>query len=94
MARAAILYQPIDSFNVQPEATIQRTYQPNPDEFFTNLPEFQNSNRFNQPEHDDFDLYSLQMTGSLPRRDAHLPDRLRGPSHRFLSVIFHCLSEC
>jgi iron complex outermembrane receptor protein len=66
VARASALYQPIDSLNVLPVATIQRTYQPNSDEFFTNLPEFQNTNRFNQPEHDDFDIYSLQMTASLP----------------------------
>ncbi len=66
VARASALYQPVDSLNVLPVATIQRTYQPNSDEFFTNLPEFQNSNRFNQPEHDDFDIYSLQITGSLP----------------------------
>jgi iron complex outermembrane recepter protein len=65
LARASILYQPIDSLSIIPSATIQRNYQPNPDEFFTNLPEFQNTNRFNQPEHDDFDIYSLQLTGSF-----------------------------
>ena len=65
IARASVLYQPIDSLSVLPAATIQRNYQPNPDEYFTNLPAFQNTNRFNQPEHDDFDIYSLQVTGSL-----------------------------
>jgi iron complex outermembrane recepter protein len=65
-ARASVLYQPIDALSVLPTATIQRAYQPNPDEFFTNLPRFQNSNRFDQPEHDNFDLYSLEMKGSLP----------------------------
>ncbi len=65
VARVSALYQPIDSLSVLPAMTIQRNYQPNPDEFFTNLPAFQNTNRFNQPEHDDFDIYSLQTTGSL-----------------------------
>jgi outer membrane receptor protein involved in Fe transport len=64
-ARAALLYQPDDAFSMLPVATIQRTYQPNPDEFFTNLPRFQNSNRFDQPEHDNFNLFSLDVTGSI-----------------------------
>jgi iron complex outermembrane receptor protein len=66
VARASARYAPGESFEIVPTATIQRTYQPNPDEFFTNLPQFEASNRFNQPTHDNFDIYSLQVTGSLP----------------------------
>ena len=66
VARASARYTSGESLEIVPTATIQRTYQPNPDEFFTNLPEFENTNRFNQPTHDNFDIYSLQLTGSLP----------------------------
>jgi outer membrane receptor protein involved in Fe transport len=43
-------------------ATIQRMNKANPDDFFTNLPQFQNSVRFNEPSHDDLDVYSLNVT--------------------------------
>jgi iron complex outermembrane recepter protein len=66
VARASARYASGDSFEIMPTATIQRTYQPNPDEFFTNLPNFENTNRFQQPTHDNFDIYSLRVTGSLP----------------------------
>src|SRR5258708_5080158 len=46
-------------------ATIQRSDQANPDEFFTNLPTFENTNRFNQPTRDDFNIYSLEVTQRL-----------------------------
>jgi len=34
----------------------------NPDDYFTNLPNFQNSVRFNEPGQDDLDVYSLNVT--------------------------------
>jgi iron complex outermembrane receptor protein len=61
-ARISALYEPADSLTVVPVATIQRSEQPNPDEFFTNLPRMEASNRFNEPTHDDFDIYSLDIT--------------------------------
>ncbi len=66
VARASARFSSGESFEIVPTATLQRAYQPNPDEFFTNLPELETTNRFNQPTHDNFDIYSLQVTGSLP----------------------------
>jgi len=61
-ARASLKWTPTDSLTVLPVATIQRMNKANPDDFFTNLPEFQNSVRFNEPSHDDLDVYSLNVT--------------------------------
>jgi iron complex outermembrane receptor protein len=60
--RASIRYDVDDSFTILPASTLQRSDQPNPDEFFTNLLQFENTNRFNQPTHDDFNIYSLDVT--------------------------------
>lgn len=61
-ARASLKWTPTDSLTVLPVATIQRMNKANPDDFFTNLPKFQNSVRFNEPSHDDLDVYSLNVT--------------------------------
>ena len=61
-ARASLKWTPTDSLTVLPVATIQRMNKANPDDYFTNLPEFQNSVRFNEPSHDDLDVYSLNVT--------------------------------
>jgi iron complex outermembrane recepter protein len=61
-ARASLKWTPTDSLTVLPVATIQRMNKANPDDFFTNLPQFQNSVRFNEPSHDDLDVYSLNVT--------------------------------
>jgi iron complex outermembrane receptor protein len=65
MARASIEYAPSDTLTVSPIVTIQRTDQANPDEFFTNLPDFENTARFNQPTYDDLNVYSLNVTKQL-----------------------------
>jgi iron complex outermembrane receptor protein len=65
MARASIEYTPSDTLTVSPIVTIQRTDQSNPDEFFTNLPDFENTARFNQPTYDDLNVYSLNVTQQL-----------------------------
>ncbi|MBS0421727.1 MAG: TonB-dependent receptor [Proteobacteria bacterium] len=60
-ARASMKWTPTDSLTVLPVATLQRMNKANPDDYFTNLPDFQNSVRFNQPTHDDLDVYSLNV---------------------------------
>ena len=65
MARVSIEYVPSDTLTVSPIVTIQRTDQANPDEFFTNLPEFENTARFNQPTYDHLNIYSLNVTKQL-----------------------------
>jgi iron complex outermembrane receptor protein len=62
VGRVSAEYSLDDSLTVLPIATIQRTNQANPDEFFTNLPKFENTNRFNQPTRDDLSIYSLEVT--------------------------------
>jgi len=59
--RASLKWMPIDSLTVLPIATLQRMNKANPDDYFTNLPEFQSSVRFNQPSHDDLDVISLNI---------------------------------
>ena len=65
VGRVSAEYNLDDSLTVLPIATIQRSDQANPDEFFTNLPEFENTNRFNQPTRDDLNIYSLEVTQRL-----------------------------
>ena len=62
VGRVSAEYSLDDSLKVLPMATIQRSDQVNPDEFFTNLPGFENTNRFNQPTRDDLNIYSLEVT--------------------------------
>ncbi|MEA3151282.1 MAG: iron complex outerrane recepter protein, partial [Gammaproteobacteria bacterium] len=54
-----------DSLTVLPVATIQRSDKANPDSYFTNLPNFQYSVRFNEPTRDDLDVYSLNVTQQM-----------------------------
>jgi len=61
-ARLSAKYTPDDSLVILPIATIQRSDKANPDDFFTNLPQFQNSVRFNQPTRDDLSVYSLNVS--------------------------------
>jgi iron complex outermembrane recepter protein len=65
VGRVSAEYSLDDSLTVLPIATIQRSVQANPDEFFTNLPEFENTNRFNQPTRDDLNIYCLEVTQRL-----------------------------
>jgi outer membrane receptor protein involved in Fe transport len=65
LARVSIEYVPSDTLTVSPIVTMQRTDQANPDEFFTNLPQFENTARFNQPTYDDLNVYSLNVTKQL-----------------------------
>jgi iron complex outermembrane receptor protein len=62
VGRISALYSLDDSLTLLPMAMVQRTDQANPDEFFTNLPGFENTNRFNQPTRDDLNIYSLEVT--------------------------------
>lgn len=65
--RISLLYSPEGSLRVTPTATVQRSDHGNPDEFFTNLPGFEDSNRFRQPTRDDLGVFSLEVTKSLGR---------------------------
>jgi iron complex outermembrane recepter protein len=65
VGRISAEYRLDESLTILPIATIQRSDQANPDEFFTNLPEFENTNRFNQPTRDDLNAYSLEVTQRL-----------------------------
>jgi outer membrane receptor protein involved in Fe transport len=62
VGRLSAEYRLDESLTVLPIVMIQRSDQANPDEFFTNLPEFENTNRFNQPTRDDLNVYSLEVT--------------------------------
>jgi outer membrane receptor protein involved in Fe transport len=59
LARASLKWTPTDSLTVSPVATIQRSNKANPNDFFTNLPKFENSVRFAEPTRDNLELYSL-----------------------------------
>jgi iron complex outermembrane receptor protein len=63
--RISALYRADESLTVVPTATLQRSDHGNPDEFFTNLPGFADSNRFRQPTRDDLGVFSLEVTKSL-----------------------------
>jgi iron complex outermembrane receptor protein len=63
--RISALYEPDASLTVSPTATVQRSDHGNPDEFFTNLPGVEDSNRFRQPTRDDLGVFSLEVTKSL-----------------------------
>jgi len=65
-ARMSVKWLPTDALTVLPSATIQRSDKANPDDFFTTLPQFENSVRFNQPTRDDLGVYSLNVTQQLP----------------------------
>jgi iron complex outermembrane receptor protein len=60
--RISVEYVPLEGLTISPIVTIQRTVQANPDEFFSNLPQFENTARFGQPTRDDLDVYSLDVT--------------------------------
>ncbi len=77
--RISLLYRPEESLRVTPTATVQRSDHGNPDEFFTNLPGFEDSNRFRQPTRDDLGVFSLEVTKSLGPGRADLIVRLPGP---------------
>ena len=59
LARASLRWTPTDSLTVSPVATIQRSDKANPNDFFTNLPKFENSVRFAEPTRDNLEVYSL-----------------------------------
>ena len=63
--RIVTLYRPSESLTATLTATVQRSDHADPDEFFTNLPPFQNSNRAPQPTRDDLGVFSLELTQSL-----------------------------
>jgi iron complex outermembrane receptor protein len=65
-ARMSVKWLPTDSLTVLPSATIQRSDKANPDDFFTNLPQFENTVRFNEPTRDNLGVYSLNVTQQLP----------------------------
>src|SRR6202165_1857177 len=65
-ARLSVKWTPTDSLPLLPSATIQRSDKANPDDFFTNLPQFENTVRFNQPTRDNLGVYSLNVTPQLP----------------------------
>jgi iron complex outermembrane recepter protein len=60
-ARLSALWLPYPGWRITPIVTIQRSDQPNPNEFFTNLPALQNTARLKQPTRDDLHLYSLEI---------------------------------
>jgi len=60
--RLSILYSADESLKLTGIATFQHTNQANPDEFFTNLPEFENTARFPQPTYEDLGMYSVEVT--------------------------------
>ena len=60
--RISALYLPDPAVTIVPTATVQRSDHGNPDEYFTNLPGFENSNRFRQPTRDDLGVFSLEIT--------------------------------
>jgi len=61
LARASVKWTPTDSLTVMPIATIQRSDKANTNDFFTNLPRFENSVRFAEPTRDNFEIYSLNV---------------------------------
>jgi iron complex outermembrane receptor protein len=61
-ARGSLEFLPAPNLKFIAAAFIQRSDQSNPDEFFTNLPAFQNTARFGQPTHDALNVYSLNVT--------------------------------
>ena len=63
--RISLLYRPEESLKVTPTATVQRSDHGNPDEFFTNLSGFEDTNRFRQPTRDDLGVFSLEVTQSV-----------------------------
>jgi iron complex outermembrane receptor protein len=65
VARASVKWLPTDSLSILPIATIQRSDKANPDTFFPNLPQFEDSARFNEPTRDDLYVYSLNVTQGL-----------------------------
>jgi iron complex outermembrane recepter protein len=64
-ARGSLEFLPTPNLKFIAAALIQRSDQSNPDEFFTNLPLFENTARFAQPTHDDLNVYSLNVTQEL-----------------------------
>ena len=62
LGRISARYLPDPSVTVVSSATLQRSDHGNPDEFFTNLPGFENSNRFRQPTRDDLGVLNLEVT--------------------------------
>jgi iron complex outermembrane recepter protein len=66
VGRISAEYRLDESLTIVPIATIQHSDQANPDEFFTNLPAFENTNRFNQPTRDNLNVYSLEVSKRFP----------------------------
>jgi iron complex outermembrane recepter protein len=60
-SRISLSWVPVEHLTVTPVATVQRTDQANPDEFYTNLPAFESSDRLPQPTRDDLNVYSLEI---------------------------------
>jgi len=54
-----------NSLVILPIATLQHSDKANPDEFFTNLPRFENTARFNQPTIDVLNVYSLDVSKTV-----------------------------
>jgi len=61
VSRVSLEYDPLTTLTIRPVATIQRSDQPNPDEYFTNLPTFESADRFGQPTREDLSIYSLEI---------------------------------
>jgi iron complex outermembrane recepter protein len=66
-ARLGTKWTPDPSLSLVLSANMQRSDKANPDFFFTNLPSFESSYRFNQPTRDDLGVYDLTITKSLDR---------------------------
>lgn len=53
---------PSDTLNIVPAVFYQRSDKDNTDSFFTNLPQFQSSNRFGEPTQEKTGIYSVTVT--------------------------------
>jgi iron complex outermembrane receptor protein len=63
--RLSAKYTPTDTFAVVPAVFYQQSEKDASDAFFTNLPEFQTSDRFAAPTKDDVGVYSLTVTNDF-----------------------------
>ena len=67
VSRASLEFVPIESLSIRPSVTVQRSDQANPDEFFTNLPNFESADRFAQPTRDRLNIFSLEIAAQADR---------------------------
>jgi outer membrane receptor protein involved in Fe transport len=73
--RLSSLWKPLEGWEVLPLVMVQRSDQSNPDEFFTNLPAFENTARTPQPTRDALNFYSTEISR---RRDGTVLTLLAG----------------